>query len=57
MSRKLKGLEKNEEITNALYHELRSTGSQHARNYGLFKINKPDAPLRPTVLRIGSPTY
>ena len=57
LSRKLKGLEKNGEIRNALYNTLRPTGSQPPRIYGLPKIHKPDIPLRPIVLCIGSPTY
>ena len=57
LSRKLKGLEKNGEITNALYNKLRPTGSQPPRIYGLPKIHKPDIPLRLIVSCIGSPTY
>ena len=57
LSCKLKGLEKNGEIRNALYNKLRPTGSQPPRIYGLPKIHKPDIPLRPIVSCIGSPTY
>ena len=57
LTRKLKGLEKNGEITNALYNKLRPTGSQPPRIYGLPKIHKPDIPLRAIVSCIGSPTY
>ena len=57
LSRKLKGLEKNGEITSGLYNRLRPTGSQPPRIYGLPKIHKPDVPLRPIVSCIGSPTY
>ena len=57
LSHKLKGLEKNGEITSALYNKLRPTGSQPPRIYGLPKIHKPDVPLRPIVSCIGSPTY
>ena len=53
LSHKLKGLEKNGEITNALYNKLRPTGSQPPRIYGLPKIHKPDIPLRPIVSCIG----
>ena len=56
-SRKRKGLEKNGEITSALYHKLRSTGSQSHRIYCLPKIDKLDVPLRPIFSCIGSPTY
>ena len=57
LSHKLKGLEKNGEITSALYNRLTPTGSQPPRIYGLPKIHKPDVPLRPIVSCIGSPTY
>ena len=57
LSHKLKGLEKNGEITSVLYNRLRPTGSQPPRIYGLPKIQKPDVPLRPIVSCIGSPTY
>ena len=56
-SGKRKGLEKNGEITSALYNKLRSTGSQSHRIYCLPKIHKLDVPLRPIVWCIGSPTY
>ena len=57
LSCKLKGLEKNVEITSALYNRLRPTESQPPGIYGLHKIHKPDVPLSPIVLCIGSPTY
>ena len=47
LSRKLKGLEKNQEITSALYSKLRPTGSQLPKIYGLPKIHKPDCYLDP----------
>ena len=50
------GLEKNGEITNALY-KLRPTGNQPPRIYGLPKIHKPNVLLRHIVSCIGSPTY
>ena len=56
LSRKLKGLEKNGQITNALYNKLRPTRSQRPRIYGLPKIHKPDIRLRPIVSCIGSLT-
>ena len=40
-----------------MYHQLRPTGSQPPRIYGLPKIHKPKVPLRPFVLCIGSPSY
>ena len=54
---KLKGLEKNGEITNALYNKLRPTGSQPPRIYGLPKIHKPDIPLRPINCFVHRITY
>ena len=54
---KLKGLEKNQEITSALYSKFRLTGSQLPRIYGLSKIHKPDVPLRTIISCIASPTY
>ena len=44
-SRKLKRLEKNGEMTSALYNEVRPTGSEPTRIYGLLKIHKSDVPL------------
>ena len=57
LSRKLKELEKGGEITGNLYHQLRPSGSQPPRIYGLPKIHKPEVPLRPIVSCIGSPSY
>ena len=54
---KLKGLEKNQEITSVLYNKLKPTGSQLPRIYGLPKIDEPDVPLRPIILCIGSLTH
>ena len=53
----LRSLRKNDEITEGLYHELRPTGGQPPRIYGLPKIHKPNVPLRPIVACIGSPSY
>ena len=47
LSRKLKGLENNQEITSDLYNKLRPTGSQLPKIYGLPKIHKPDCHLDP----------
>ena len=57
LGHKLKGLEKCGEILGHLYRMLRSSGSQPSRIYRLSKIHKPDAPLRPIVSCIGSPSY
>ena len=56
LSRRLKRMEKYGEITEALYHRLRLSGSQPPRIYGLPKIHKPEVPLRPTVSCIGGPS-
>ena len=39
------------------YHELRPSGSQPPRIYGLPKVHKPEVPLRPIASCIGSPSY
>ena len=44
-SRKLKKLEKNGEMTSALYNKVRPTGSEPTRIYGLPKIQESDVPL------------
>ena len=53
LSRKLKSLEKSGDIPIRLYHELRPSGSQPPRIYGLPKGHKPEVLLRPIV----SPFY
>ena len=40
-----------------IYDNLRPSGSQPPRIYGLPKIHKPDVPLRPIVSSINSPSY
>ena len=57
LSRRLKGLEKDGEITGHLYHQLRPSGSQPPRIYGLPKIHKAEVLLRPIVSCIGAPSY
>ena len=57
LSRRLRELQKNREITTPIYNRLRPTGSQPPRFYGLPKIHKPSVPLRPIVSCIGSPSY
>ena len=57
LSSKLKELEKGGEITGSLYNQLRPSGSQPPRIYGLPKIHKPEVPFRPTVSCIESPSY
>ena len=57
LSCKLKNLEKSGDIPTRLYHELRPSGSQPPRIYGLPKGHKPEVLLRPIVSCIGSPSY
>ena len=57
LSRRLKGLEKDGELSGQLYHQLRPSGSQPPRIYGLPKIHKAEVPLRPIVSCIGAPSY
>ena len=40
-----------------LYHQLRPSGSQPPRFYGIPKIHKSEVPLRPIVSCIGAPSY
>ena len=47
ISRKLRELQKSEEITTTIYNRLRPTGSQPPRLYGLPKIHKQSVALRP----------
>ena len=54
---KLKSLERSGDIPTRLYHELRPSGSQPPRIYGLPKVHKPEVPLRPIASCIGSPSY
>ena len=54
ISRKLKALQKSEEVTTTIYNRLRPTGSQPPRLYGLPKIISSLSRLGPC---IGSPSY
>ena len=58
LSRRLKRMEKDREITEGLYHQLRPSGSQlpRPRIYGLPKIHKPEVPLRPIVSCVRAPS-
>ena len=47
--KKIIAMKKKDEISEALYTRLRSTGAQPARLYGLAKVNKPGTPLRPVL--------
>ena len=56
LTSRLGKLKKEAEIPENLY-QLRPSGSQLPRIYGLPKIHKPDVPLRPIVSCIGAPSY
>ena len=45
LNRMLRKLGRDGEITQRIYNELRPTGSQPPKIYGLPKIHKPDVPL------------
>ena len=57
ISRKLKDLEKCEELPSTLYSRLRPSECQVPRIYGLPKVHKTGVPLRPIVTCIGFPSY
>ena len=57
LSRRLKRMEKDGEITEGLYHRLRPSGSQPPRIYSFPKIHKPEVPPRPNVSCIEAPSY
>ena len=47
-------MKKKDEIREALYTRLRSTGAQPGRLYGLAKVHKQGTPLRPVLFLPGS---
>ena len=55
--RRLSRLLKNKSIPLTVYNEIRPTGSQRPRLYGLPKTHKPNCPLRPILSMIGSPQH
>ena len=57
ISRKLRELEKGNELPESLYRRLRHSGCQPPMIYGLPKKHKTSVPLRPIVFCIGSPSY
>ena len=57
INRKLKDLEKCEELPSTLYSRLRPSECQVPRIYGLPKVHKTGVPLRPIVTCIGFPSY
>ena len=54
INKELLAMKKKDEITEALYTKLRSTGAQPTRLYGLAKIHKQCTPLRPVLSLPGS---
>ena len=51
----LKKLEKGKKLDEKLYKQLKPTGSQSAKLYGLAKVHKEGTPLRPIVSIPGTP--
>ena len=56
INKELPAMKKKDEISEALYTILRSTGAQPARLYGLAKVHKQGTPLR-TVLSLPGSFY
>ena len=54
---KLKEFKKNDQIQDKLYKRLYPTSESVPKLYGLLKIHKKDAPLRPIVSSVGSVMY
>ena len=54
LNRILRKLLKQGHITNDLYNELFASGSRHGFYYGLLKIHKANAPLRPINSGVGT---
>ena len=54
INKKLLAMQKRDEISEAMYNRLRSTGVQPARLYGLAKVHKQGTPLRPVLSLPGS---
>ena len=50
----LLAMKKKDEINEAMYNRLRSTGTQSTRLYGLAKVHKQGTPLRPVLSLPGS---
>ena len=57
LTRKLKQLKNDKFITEHEYHYCKPCGSQPGRIYGLPKIHKPNAPLRPIISASGTYNY
>ena len=54
INKELLAMKKRDEISEAMYNRLRSTGAQPARLYGLAKVHKQGTPLRPVLSLPGS---
>ena len=54
IKKQLLAMKKKDEISEAMYNRLRSTGAQPARPYGLAKVHKQGTPLRPVLSLPGS---
>ena len=54
LQRRLLQLKKDHQITPSIYNDIRPTGSQRPRMYGLPKTHKASIPLRPILSMIGS---
>ena len=54
IKKELLAMKNKDEISEALYTRLRSTGAQPARLYGLAKVHKQGTPLRPVLSLPGS---
>ena len=54
MNKELPAMKKKDEISEALYTRLKSTGAQPARLYGLAKVNNQGLPLRRVLSLPGS---
>ena len=57
LQRRLPQLKKDDQITPSIYNDIRPTGSQRPRMYGLPKTHKASIPLRPILSMIGSPQH
>ena len=54
INKELLAMKKKDEISEAMYNRLTSTGAQPARLYGLAKVHKQGTPLRPVLSLPGS---
>ena len=57
VNRALKQFRDNDIINDQTYHSLYSSGSAFSSLYGLPKVHKPNAPLRPILAAYNSPNY